>query len=341
MKYDVTIGIPMYNSAAFICRTLLSALSQTYHSIEILVVDDASEDDSVNIVRNLKSGHPRGEAIRLLSNSENRGVSASRNLIIDEAQGEFLYFLDSDDVITENTISLLIDNARRFNAEIVFGSYEKIETTGERTAFQYPSLQLFGEDSLAVFSYRKYAGIQASACNYLVRTSIVRDKQLRFIDTDYWEDMAFTFDLVTYISRAVLLPDITYSYYCRENSLSNYQQRPTILKEEILRNVRTIEHLKSTSSILYNKVYFPNRCFIIAMTNFYIACHVLKRRADIIPPIANSEIRILMSHPATFRQICSFRHARLRNFALFLLGKMPSFLCVSCIWIVGKIKKLL
>ena len=90
-----------------------------------------------------------------------------------------------------------MENVRRYGAEIVFGSYEKIEISGIRHVYQYPALLLFEKDSLASFAYRKYAGIQASACNYLVKTSILRDHDCRFIDTDYWEDMAFTFNLVT------------------------------------------------------------------------------------------------------------------------------------------------
>ena len=248
--------------------------------------------------------------------------------------------MDADDVIVENTISLLMDNIQRYEAEIVFGSYEKIGTAGEREVYLYPQLQLLGEDQLASFAYRKYGGIQASACNYLVKTSLLRDYHHRFINTDYWEDLVFTFDLVTFVSRAVLLPDITYSYLCHENSLSRYQQRNQISKEEILRNARTIDHLRESSSILYNKVYFPNRCYNIVMTGFYMACHVLKRRQDIAPSISDSEIRAMLVHPASFIQICHFRQSRWKNQALYLLGRMPAKLCVMIVYCMGKMKKL-
>ena len=228
-----------------------------------------------------------------------------------------------------------------YDAEIVFGSYEKIETSGERNVYQYPSLQLLEKDALANFAYRKYAGIQALACNYLVKTSLLRENHLQFIDTDYWEDLVFTFDLVTYISRAVLLPNITYTYLCRENSLSHYQQRNHIPKDEIMKNVAAINYLKRSSSLLYNKVYFPNRCYNIVMTDFYIACHILKRRNDIVPSISNCEIKALIQHPATWKQISTFRYSRNKNMLLFLMGKLPSFLCVAVIWSLGKIKKLI
>ncbi len=340
MRYDVTIGIPVYQAEKYLPQSLESALAQSYSSIEFLLVDDGSTDGSLTIVDGFQKNHSRGAAIRLISHDYNIGVSAARNCIIEEASGTYLYFMDADDVIVENTISLLMDNIQRYEAEIAFGSYEKIGTDGEREVYQYPELQLLGEDQLASFAYRKYAGIQASACNYLVKTSLLRDYHHRFINTDYWEDLVFTFDLVTYVSRAVLLPDITYSYLCHENSLSRYQQRNQISKEEILRNARTINHLRESSSILYNKVYFPNRCYNIVMTGFYMACHVLKRRQDIAPHISDSEIRAMLAHPASFIQICHFRQSRWKNLALFLLGRMPAKLCVMIVYCLGKMKKL-
>lgn len=341
MKYTVTIGIPVYRAGLYIRKTMESALSQTYPSIEYLVIDDGGDDDSINIVKDLISSHPRGNDIRMVSHSKNQGVSASRNHIIDEARGDYLYFLDADDLMSENAIALLMKNISEHDAEIAFGSYERIEADGKRTVYQYGYHHLFGKDALAIFAYRKYAGIQASACNFLVKTSILRENYLRFIDTNYWEDLVFTFDLVTYISRAILLPDITYYYICRNNSLSHYQKRSFIAKEEILRNVQAIDHLKKTSTLLQDKVYYPNRCLNIVMTDYYIACNVIKRRKNIIPSISNHEVKTMMTHPATFRQILLFNQLRLKNLSLYLLGKLPSSLCFAAFWILGKSKKML
>lgn len=341
MKYDVTIGVPVYNAESYMSRSLEFALSQIYPSIEFLIIDDGCTDASMDIIRFFQTQHPRGKDIRIISHEHNKGVSAARNRIIDEAAGEYLYFMDADDVIADYTIDLLMRNLREFNAEIAFGSYEKIGKAGEREVYQYPSLQLICEDQLAIFAYRKYAGIQASACNYLVKTSLLRNNNLRFLDVNYWEDLVFTFDLVTLVLRAVLLSDITYTYYCHDHSLSHYQQRDHIFKDEIINNVRAIDHLKETSSMLYNKVYYPNRCYNIVMTDFYIACNILKRRKDIVPAVTDDEIKTMMIHPASICQICTFRQSRLKNLALYFLSRLPAFLCVAVIRMVGKMKKLI
>ena len=341
MKYDVTIGIPVYQSETYLSRSLDSVMAQTYPSVEFLLVDDGCTDGSMSIILEYQNTHPRGKAIRIISHEHNKGASAARNRIIDEAAGEYLYFMDADDVIADNTIDLLMAGIRQYEAELVFGSYEKINTDDRREVYQYPNQQLLGEDQLASFAYRKYAGIQASACNYLVKTSLLRTHKLRFIHVNYWEDLVFTFNLVTLVSRAVLLSDITYTYYCHDHSLSHYQQRDQISKDEIFSNVRAIDYLKGTSSILYNKVYYPNRCFNIMMTDFYIVCNILKRRKDIVPFVTDAEIKTMMTHPASFRQICAFRQSRYKNMAFYLLGHIPAFLCVAVIRIVGKIKKLI
>ncbi len=340
MKYDVTIGVPIYNVEPYIARSLESALAQTYPSIEFLLVDDFSSDLSADIVRRFQINHPRGADIRLLSNPKNLGVSASRNRIIDEARGEYLFFMDADDVIDEDTISLLIQMIRQCQAEVAFGSYEKIEISGLKTIYQYPDIQLLENESLARFAYRKFGGVQASACNYLVKLSILRENHLRFIDVNYWEDLVFTFDLVTYIRRAVLSSQITYHYLCRENSLSHYQNRQEINKDEILNNIKAVNVLKTGSSHYSNKSYYPERCYVVMMTYFYMICNILKRGKHIAPPFTYQEIRSLMSHPATFKEICSFQHVRFKNLLLFLIGKLPSFLCVETIRCLGKMKKL-
>lgn len=341
MGYDVTIGIPFYRSVDTIGPTIESALSQTYESIEFLLIDDGGGDGTLAKVLNFKQRHPRGKDIRIISHEHNRGVAASRNEIIDEAKGEFLYFMDSDDIINANTISLLMKHACEFDAEMVFGSYEKIDLDGRKTVYQYPFIQFTELDQLASFAYRKYGGIQASACNYIVKTSLLRTNRLHFLNSNYWEDLVFTFDLVTYVSRAVLLPDVTYIYRCRPNSLSHYQERNKVSKKEIMQTVQTIGHLKRHSTQIISKSFFPNRCYHVVMTDFYIACRILKLGGNVVPKVTNTEIKQMMSHPVNFREICYFRQARIKNLLLYLLSKLPAFLCVSAIWCLGKTKKLI
>ena len=138
MHYDVTIGIPAFRVENYIRRTMESVLSQTYPNIEFLIIDDGSDDKTLEIVKSIKNSHPRGCDMRILSHDSNLGVSETRNHIIDEAQGDYLYFVDSDDIIAPHTIELLMKQIKEKGAELAFGSYERIEISGDKSLFQYP-----------------------------------------------------------------------------------------------------------------------------------------------------------------------------------------------------------
>ena len=340
MHYKVTIGIPVFRVENFIRRTMESALSQTYSDIEFLVVDDASDDQSLNILESIRQTHPRGEAMRILTHSSNLGVSESRNEIIDNARGDYLYFMDSDDVIVKDTITLLMHEIEMHQADVAFGSYERIELSGERSLFQYPKMYFEDADSLAEFAYQRYAGFQASACNYLVKLSLIRKNNLRFYKSDFWEDMAFTLNLVTMANHAVLLPDITYTYLCRENSLSNSWHQEKIYKDKIIQYFEAVAQLKTNDHNLQVKSYYPNRCYIAMMSDIYIICNVLAKQAYIEPAFANRELRDFIKHPASFFDILSFRQRRLHNIVLYLLGKLPACITLLLIRLFSKYKGL-
>ena len=92
--YEVTIGIPVYRSVDFIRDTMISALNQTFPYIEFLIVDDCGQDRSMDIISQIQKNHQRGNGIRILKNESNKGVGYSRNRMIDEARGRYLYFMD-------------------------------------------------------------------------------------------------------------------------------------------------------------------------------------------------------------------------------------------------------
>ena len=344
MTYEVTIGIPVYNVEQYIRESLQSALSQTHPDIEFLICDDCGTDSSLDIIQEIQDIHPRGKDIRVIHQPYNMGVSAARNRIIDEARGRMLYFMDSDDLIEPFTIAKLIEEQKQNDADIVFGSYDKIEVYNDNYVediVQYPRSVFLEEEQLAAFAYRKYGGLQASSCNYLVNVELLRNIGLRFIDTDYWEDMAFTNELVTYCRSSVLLPDITYHYMCRYNSLSNYQQRDTIEKEEILRSVKVVDYLKVQSLRLKSKSYYPQRCRMVMMTAFYVLCNILKNSNKISPSFTRKELKHIMNYPASLMEIIRFRQVRTLNLVLFMIGKLPASMMLWVISIVGKWKGLI
>ena len=117
---SVTIGIPVYNAEKYIERCLISVLDQTFEDYEVLVVDDRGTDNSILKVEEIANNHVNGKKLRIVHHDRNKGVAEARNTIIDEASGKYLFFMDSDDRISEDAISLLFDTAENTNAETVW-----------------------------------------------------------------------------------------------------------------------------------------------------------------------------------------------------------------------------
>lgn len=344
MDYDVTIGIPVYNAEKYIRMTIDSVLAQTFGRMELLVVDDCGTDHSIDIVREYQQQHPRGKDIRIVSQPQNGGIGRARNRIIDEARGRYVYFMDADDTIEPNTIELLYANAVRHSAQIVYGSYERVEQhegQTKRTAIQYVPMQFSREDEFANYVYRQYEGIQAMVWNCLIDIDVCRKNDLRFQPVNYWEDFSFTLNLPTYITRAVLLPDITYHYYIRKGSVSNQSEQSHIGKEEIQKTIDAINQNKAKSARLLTKPYLGRWLHKLLTTDFYIACTIFRKEQLIAPSFTKREIRDMMRSPLNMRQTLALRQMRWQNTCLYLLGVLPPALSVAIMKACAKMRKLM
>lgn len=344
MPYEVTIGIPVYNVEKYIRQTLDSALAQSFNSIEFLICDDCGTDSSIEIVKEYQFNHPRGKDIRIVKQHENMGVGCARNLIIEEALSEYIFFMDSDDLIVEDAIDSLYKYAKKYDADIVYGSMEKILVYDNNKRFKnidYPLLSFVREDEFAQYAYRKYDSIQASSCNYLIKLDVYRNNNLRYLPINYWEDMAMSIDLPIYISRAVLLPDVTYYYICRSGSLSNYQKREHIEKDEVLQTIQAITMIKDHSDIFLHKPYFSSRMLKVMMTCFYVCCTVLRNRDKISPEFESRELRDFMRYPISFGHVFTFNYHCWTHIILYIIGILPPSLSVALIRLIGKVKHLI
>ena len=129
--YKVSVGIPVYNVAAYVERALLSALNQTFPDIEYIIVDDKGTDNSMDIVRRVISEHPRGKDVRIIEQEVNKGLGAARDTMIANATAPYIYFMDSDDELTADAIALLY-NAMSVSggAQVAAGNHAYIPLAG-------------------------------------------------------------------------------------------------------------------------------------------------------------------------------------------------------------------
>lgn len=138
----ITVFMAAYNAAAFISESIESILQQTYTNFELLIVDDGSTDDTIDIILGIQD--PR---VRLIQNESNRGLPFTRNVALKEARGEFLAILDSDDIATPDRLEIQLQHfLDRPELAVLGGRAYVIDDQGMRTGEEL--IPICGSDQL-------------------------------------------------------------------------------------------------------------------------------------------------------------------------------------------------
>lgn len=140
----VSIIMPAYNSADFIVEAIQSVLQQTHLNWELLIIDDASVDDTVEITQKFASTDSR---IQLFQNKTNQGAGVGRNIGINAAQGSFIAFLDADDLWLPKKLEFQLEFMKSHDLDMTYSSYYLINESGK---------ELFKKiEALPILSYKK------------------------------------------------------------------------------------------------------------------------------------------------------------------------------------------
>lgn len=344
-KYQVTIGMPVYGVENYIRKCMLSVLNQTFKDdIEIIAIDDWGPDKSIDIIKELQDSHPRGHNIRIIKQPKNMGCWAARNRILEEAQGEYIYLLDSDDYISEDCIEKLYYQAVKHNAEVVYGSVKPVNQEGicidiGQDYLNQPYLVINEPDGLAKFANQSlHPTFRDYIWNSLIRHDFIERHHIRFKKAKFCDDMICSCDMTPLVNKAVLIPDYTYYYVIRDNSLSNYQYRKEIKNDDILEFIRIYSYLKNKCRELKDKPYYETRCTKGMILMFYAVCGFLKNRSRIVPKLENQVIKAALKHPLPIKEILRFKKYRMINIAFYLLGVIPAFMTISILTTIGKKK---
>ena len=351
IKYtcQISVGMPVWGVEKYIRRCLLSVLDQEFDDMEVLVVNDCTPDKSIDIAKEVASNHPKGDKIRIIEQPQNMGCWAARNRILDEAKGKYILLVDSDDYFAEGAIIKLYKRARETGAEVTYGSVAVVDEDGKPIpnsgvdGISLPDITLKGTDKLAKFANDNthILRLHNFIWNVLLRSDFIKRHHLKFRKTKFWDDVLFNADMQPLIESATLLPDITYNYVIRPNSLSNFQSRDVIKIEEIKQHINNQAYLKKQSISLKGKSYFETRVTKMVLAMFYTLIGVIRNRTKLSEPIANSEIRDAMRHPLLLCDILRFKQYKTENLVFWIIGRMPSSLSVFLLTMIGKTKKLI
>lgn len=141
MNYKVSILIPVYNNEAVVENCLCSVFEQQLNEIEYIIIDDCSTDNSLNLCRVVVDRYPhRKQHTTIIANEQNQGIATVRQMLIDNAHGEYIYFVDSDDWIEPYAASMMYEKAKAEDADIVGSNYFINTCDSERVIeYVYPS----------------------------------------------------------------------------------------------------------------------------------------------------------------------------------------------------------
>lgn len=214
-KNTISVIIPVYNTELYLSRCLDSILNSDYDDLEIICVNDGSEDQSLKILKEYEKKDSRVRVIDI----PNGGVSNARNIGLDMASGEFIAFVDSDDWVHRQYFSTLIDVQRRFDSDVTACNYLIAESDIEDTEYSVEEIPIktFKKDTLQM---RKI--MMAYIWGKLYRKSLFAD--VRFDPSiAICEDLLFSVDLICHneINQLVFADCSLYYYFNRESSASN------------------------------------------------------------------------------------------------------------------------
>lgn len=215
----VSVIIPVYNVEKYLNECVDSVLSQTYQNFEIILVDDGSTDKSGDICDKYASDDDRIKVVH----KENGGLSDARNCGLKEAQGEYIYFLDSDDFICETALEEAYTKIEKEKCDFVF--FDALSFTDENSDYSikqnYVRKYTYDTDKgIAVLGKQlKNKEYHSSACMMLIDTGFLRKSGITFLKGILYEDMLFTYSLYAMAEKVCQLSRTVYHRRYRSGSI--------------------------------------------------------------------------------------------------------------------------
>jgi glycosyltransferase involved in cell wall biosynthesis len=253
----VSIVIPVFNVENYTENCLNSIINQSYKNIEIIIIDNFSEDNSLSIIKKFKD--PR---IKLIANSSNLGVSSARNIGVDNAIGEYITFIDSDDWVDTNYVEMLLHNI--YNVDLVIADFIYYSEKKQKKLSK-PSLnEYFLSQHSKIFSKQDLINNFNKATVFvwgkLYKLSIIKGNNIRFVGK-IAEDTLFNIEYYININSSIkIIEDKLYYYRLgRKNSItSNIQEH----NQNILEAFDRLKKLLEVSNNFNNakKAYY---CYVL------------------------------------------------------------------------------
>lgn len=241
----VSVIIPVYNSELYLSECINSVVKQTYKRLEIILINDGSIDKSFEIMKEFKKLDSRIKIINLT----NSGVSYARNIGFKESSGEFIYFMDADDILSENAICKSINYLNKWSSDVCVFNYAYLKE--ENVIKNNSSIEK--SEIISQKEYIKWMLLDNSFKGYvwnrLYRRNVIEKLNRNDIfkeDIYIQEDSLFNCEIAIASNKICYLNEILYLYRKNDNSNSN----SSLNKENYSKKISVLKAMKTKIELL-------------------------------------------------------------------------------------------
>lgn len=208
----VSIIIPVYNTEKYLSRCLNSLVKQTLHDIEIICINDGSEDNSLSILENYASSDER----IVLIDQKNQGQSVARNRGIEIARGKYIGFVDSDDWVDYNYFEKLYCAAENNNCDIAVAGIIRLSKFNKKIYLKFDN-EIISQDVNEKFKLCDVPDL-SYVVNKIYKREVFINQNFRFEEGRFYEDLILTPQILFYLKALITVPGVYYYYWRRSKS---------------------------------------------------------------------------------------------------------------------------
>lgn len=300
----VSILVPLYNVAPFVQKCVESLLCQTYEHLEFIFVNDASTDNTLAILQQVINKFPeRSPFVKLINNSKNLGISAVRNIALSHASGGHVFFIDGDDFLELDAITLLCKLMQRTRADLVVGDFFT----------EYKNYRLIYKHQNNLSKEKYFWGVikrSIPCCIWgkLIKKDLFSQNQIKDIEKiQFGEDFALTTRLIYQAQKIAFLNYPIYHYIkTNQHSITNNL------------TARSVEDLLYVNKVLFS--YFGENQEINNQLKLYTKLLLFKQLPSVELLEGASKIypELTASMPLKFRDKIIWKLAKMSCFRLLL-----------------------
>lgn len=276
----VSVLVPVYNVEKYLDECIDSIESQTYKNLEVIFVNDGSTDSSLDILNRRKHNN------YVVISQQNSGSASARNTCMHYAKGEFLTFLDSDDMLLPGAIADMVEAALNNNADIVRGRFVRVSSKSE---------QLFSQaspDDIVEFrkAFLDWGDYSLNIWGALYRRSLITDNGLTFYDgLNFGEDFGMNCRMAYFAERVVNIDSVVYRYRINEQSMTQaYKERYACELFEISDRIKAFYESKPDAD-LYTDVMKRGRARMKTITLLQLPKDISPKYAHVFPELRDAK----------------------------------------------------